>query len=47
MDHSNLGIFEVVEDILTGNDALLIVTAAGTERVPQTAFCIDRVGCCR
>jgi hypothetical protein len=44
VNDGDLRILEMVEDILTGNDALLVVTAAGAERVPQLALGIDRIG---
>src|SRR5690606_39543074 len=43
VNDSNLGILEVVGNILPRNDALLIISTAGTEGVPQSAISIYRI----
>ncbi|EEY08382.1 predicted protein [Brucella pinnipedialis M163/99/10] len=44
MNDGDLRILEVVKNILTGNSALLIITAAGAECVPQPLLRILRIG---
>ena len=44
MDDGDLGVLEVVGDVLAGNRALLVVTTAGAEGVPQAALGELRVG---
>ncbi len=47
MNDGDLGVLEVVGQVLAGDAALLVVTAAGAESVPQAAFGENRVGCGR
>ncbi len=47
VNDGDLGVLEVVGQILAGNGALLVVTTAGAEGVPQATLGEDRVGSSR
>src|SRR5690606_13762213 len=44
MQDSNFAVFIIIGDIFSGNNALLVITAAGTERIPKSALGIGGVG---